>query len=313
MIKIKKLDIIDSVKKCLEGEENMNCEYDEIVIKNWEKIRSKHKTIIIQLISEYPGISHKELAEKMGITPSGLTPIMNKFRELNTPIVRIKLSGKKKVYSLDVKAKNVFQKMWIFEKKEDKKNPEDGSLVNILTTIKEQIGKPWTYYFEEYLLGRYDHGGEYFQLFQTLDININKSIINGLEDEVVRLLKNIDNEIIVIRLQQKSKQISSEYEKVKPLCELDNSYTIDSFILVEKICDLIKHKKLEKDNELSEQFDIEKEKISLLLETIKNLYETYEEPSVEDIYEEMKWKFPEKNQKMLYFLIWNLFSEKGTN
>jgi DNA-binding MarR family transcriptional regulator len=72
-------------------------------IKN---INTKHKDDIIRLLYKNKHFYHNELAEKVGISPSGLTAVIKKINQCRYPVIQVQKNSKFTLYSLTIDGYN---------------------------------------------------------------------------------------------------------------------------------------------------------------------------------------------------------------
>lgn len=89
--------------------ESYETTFDEKCIeKQIREIHSRHCEPILAVIDAEDGIIHGDLAERMGLLPSGLSSVVRKMQNCSIPLITVVQAGKYRKYSLPEYVKQYF-------------------------------------------------------------------------------------------------------------------------------------------------------------------------------------------------------------
>lgn len=82
----------------------------DLITEQINQVRSKYCEPILAMLEEEGNLYHGDLAEKLGLSPSGLSAIIKKMQESKIPLIQTSQIGKYKIYSLSDEMKGYINK-----------------------------------------------------------------------------------------------------------------------------------------------------------------------------------------------------------
>lgn len=192
---------------------------DEEIRQQILQVRSKYSEPILELLFREGELYHGDLAEKLELSPSGLSAIMKKMMEGTKPIIDMMQIGKYKIYMLPDAVKRYMERKTQPEEEQQTagKVYEDNAVL-ILQHFVEKAGKNWKDVLNLLLQGKYDEGDEEVKRFfgelikyarveqeyetdsyETLKNMLRNDILEQLLDEYIEEIKECDRIMDEIR------------------------------------------------------------------------------------------------------------------
>lgn len=185
---------------CMEEEQKKEVT-EEVMQDQINNVRSKYCEPIINALEEEGNLYHGDLADKIGLSPSGLNAIIKKMQESSISLIQTNQIGKYKIYSLseEMKACRSKKRHFLFEEPLQITKGE-GALFLLLQRFVEEAGEQW-----KEILGVILQGGEdaypievinCFEKFieQMVDITIQKS------ESLEKIKKFLGNDVLLYLL-----------------------------------------------------------------------------------------------------------------
>lgn len=285
-----------------------------------EKVRSKYVLLIINTIYNRPGISHKELAEALGVTPSRLCAIVKLLEDNEIRVITVYYEGRTKSYTIAedsrqivgdcLKARGMEYSEHSEVQDKDYKAGSNLRVVSFIEMLREKEGERWFLVLDEMLIAQ--NRGEICEideeiqkafdgmLEETLDV-----YLNGGTEAIKKLRKTLGSDFLAARLEEYINVMLKDYNGLRPLCVLEDSDWKSAYDFINQVLTEEYDLKSQKTCDKKREIPFEKQEVAWEIGGI--ILNWMEEArnhalSKEAAYQEWSRKLPVKNERICYYL-----------